>query len=185
MPVASVCCAVAAMGLLGVAEVPAAIVTYCLVSGSMLLVNKLTMEHVQLPAFVLLCQFGSAGAAVYMAKVFAGLVVDDFEWERTKKFLVYIFSFAVGTYANMRALGNVNVETIIVFRSCVPVAISILEFFFYQRALPNFRSATALLLIVFGALGYISDDAEFQVLAPLPGRSALPCFSYARASDIC
>lgn len=56
-----------------------------------------------------------------------------------------------------------NVETVIVFRSCTPMAVCMFEYFIYRRALPSRRSCAALLLITAGAVGYIATDREFQL----------------------
>jgi len=56
-----------------------------------------------------------------------------------------------------------NVETVIVFRSCTPMAVCLFEYYIYRRALPSRRSCAALLLITTGAVCYIATDREFQV----------------------
>ena len=43
--------------------------------------------------------------------------MDDFEWHRAKYFIIYVLSFTIGTYTNMKVLSIANVETVIVFRS--------------------------------------------------------------------
>jgi len=56
-----------------------------------------------------------------------------------------------------------NVETVIVFRSCTPIAVCFFEYLCYERALPSRRSCAALLLVTLGAVSYIANDREFQV----------------------
>jgi GDP-mannose transporter len=56
-----------------------------------------------------------------------------------------------------------NVETVIVFRSCTPMAVCMFEYFIYHRALPSRRSCAALLLITAGAICYIATDRDFQL----------------------
>jgi len=89
--------------------------------------------------------------------------VDDFAWDKVKFYLVYVLSFAVGTFANMKVLAMANVETVIVFRSCTPLAVSFFDYIFHNRAAPSARSCFALLLIFAGAMMYIATDKEFQV----------------------
>eukprot|EP00967_Tisochrysis_lutea_P092529 scaffold133472_cov40-Tisochrysis_lutea.AAC.2 len=62
-----------------------------------------------------------------------------------------------------QVLAMANVETVIVFRSCTPMAVAVFEYFCYDRALPTRRSCLALLLITAGAIAYILTDREFQV----------------------
>merc|ERR1711924_233021 len=75
---------------------------------------------------------------------------------------VYVVVFMMGIYANMRALETSNVETVIVARACTPLLVSALEYQFLGRALPNTRSVMSLLVIVLGALFYVSNDGSFQ-----------------------
>ena len=75
--------------------------------------------------------------------------------------MYYVFGFVLGIYANMRALASSNVETIIVFRTCVPLCVSILDWHFLGRELPSPRSSAALLLILLGTLGYVMTDKQF------------------------
>jgi len=60
-------------------------------------------------------------------------------------------------------LSMANVETVIVFRSCTPIAVSVFDYIFYNRAAPSIRSAFSLLLITAGAMAYILTDRDFQV----------------------
>ena len=143
-------------------EVATAVVFYCLCSGGMLLVNKLAVHHLPLPGLVTATQFTVCSVCVYGGKM-CGLRMDDFEWEKAKYFILYVLSFTIGTYTNMKVLSMANVETVIVFRSCSPLAVAFFDYHFYNRAMPNLRSCFSLLLITAGAICYILTDREFQV----------------------
>jgi len=145
------------------ASVATAVVFYCFCSGGMLIVNKLAVYHVPSPAIVTLCQFATASIFAYACKLLKILEMDDFEWAKAKYFLIYVVSFAIGTWTNMKVLSMANVETVIVFRSCTPLAVAFFEFCFYERSLPTARSWISLLLITLGAFAYILTDREFQV----------------------
>jgi hypothetical protein len=56
---------------------------------------------------------------------------------------------------NMKALSVSTIETVIVFRSCTPIAVSFVEYYFMNRELPNWRSAISLFGVAFGELFYI------------------------------
>ena len=64
--------------------------------------NKLAVHHLPLPGIVTTCQFSVASAFVYGGKMLGCLRMDDFEWDKAKYFLVYVLSFTVGTYTNMK-----------------------------------------------------------------------------------
>lgn len=59
------------------------------------------------------CQFLSCTVVVYAGKLGGCLVMDDFVWSKAKWFLVYVISFTIGTYTNMKVLSMANVETVI------------------------------------------------------------------------
>jgi GDP-mannose transporter len=61
----------------------------------------------------------------------------------------------------MQALSSSNVETVIVFRACSPIAVGIVEYLFMDRALPSMRSTASLLLVAVGAVAYCTLDSEF------------------------
>lgn len=75
--------------------------------------------------------------------------------------MLYIAAFTSGIYCNMRALQGSNIETVIVFRSCTPLAVSVLDWLFLDRELPSRRSLGALVLILLGAAGYVMTDKAF------------------------
>ena len=87
---------------------------YSLCSASMLLVNKVTVSLIPFPSFVTVSQLVVCAAFVSVLKVLRlpRWPVDDFEWAKVKPYLLYCCTFALGCYANMRALRGSNVETV-------------------------------------------------------------------------
>lgn len=91
------------------------------------------------------------------------LQVDAIEWSKVKPYLIYVASFSAGIYTNMKALESSNVDTVIVFRCCTPLVVSFLDYLFLNRELPNFRSLSALVVLLIGAVGYVSSDSAFKM----------------------
>ena len=141
-------------------SVAAVIVFYCFCSGGMLIINKLAVHHVAAPAFVTLVQFVASAAFVTVGWAMGSLSLDATRWSRLKHFIIYVFAFSAGTWANMRVLMIANVETVIVFRSCAPLCMSVMDYVFYNRAVPSRRSCFAMLLIVAGATMYTAIDRK-------------------------
>merc|ERR1719487_25829 len=110
-----------------------AIVGYSLCSSTLLLANKAALVYLPLPSVVSFIQIISSAVAVYGIKM-AGVKVDDFEASKLKAYAMYILAFVAAIYANMKALAHSNVETVIVFRSCTPIAVSLIEYLFMGRA---------------------------------------------------
>ena len=88
---------------------------------------------------------------------------DHFVWWKVRPYLVYVCMFVATIYANMRALQHSNVETIIVFRACCPLIVSILDWGFLGRQLPSCRSVLALVVLVGGCAGYVLTDKAFKL----------------------
>ena len=141
-------------------NVGAVVAFYCVCSGGMLVFNKLAVHHVGAPAFVTIVQFATTAAGVGVGRSLGWLELDALEWRKVRHFIVYICAFSGGTWANMKVLMSANVETVIVFRSCAPLCVSILDYIFYGRALPSRRSTLAMGLIVFGASLYVAADSR-------------------------
>lgn len=144
-------------------EVYLAVGTYSFCSASMLIINKLAVYHLPCPAFVTLVQF-SVTALIVGGSASCGLIpLDPYDWNKVRHYVLYVVMFSAGTWANMKVLMSANVETVIVFRACTPLVVSVTDWLFFRRALPSARSGTAMLLIVAGALNYVAHDRNFQV----------------------
>lgn len=140
-----------------------AMLAFSAVSSSLLLVNKMCLHHLPLPSYISLAQFITAAATAIMLMVGGCVPPDRFEWRKTKPYCIYVVMFVATIYCNMKALQHSNVETVIVFRSCCPIFVSLLDWAFLGRELPNARSVASLLLLVGGCAGYVLSDRSFSL----------------------
>ena len=138
------------------------IVGYSLCSSTLLLANKMAMEYLPFPAVVSFIQIIFAAFIVLLLK-FCGVKVDGLEWGKLKAYSLYIIAFVTAIYANMQALQHSNVETVIVFRACSPIAVSVVEWLFLGRELPSGRSAASLTMVAIGAVAYCMTDSQFNL----------------------
>ena len=144
------------------AEVIASILLYSACSGSLVLINKLTVHYLPFPSLVITfqliasCLFIAVGTATKMIEC------DPLKWEYILPYLAYTIAFSIGVYCNMKSLQSSNVETVIVFRALTPCLVSILDVMFLGREYPSNRSWAGLSLIALGAYGYALVDPEFQ-----------------------
>jgi hypothetical protein len=139
------------------------IIAYSFCSGGMLLINKLCMRYLPVASLNSELQFFFTFAVIMLLKNAGALDVDDFEWKLMKPYMLYVLIFATHIFASMRAVGQSNVETIIVFKSLAPLIICVLEYVFLGRALPSLKSTAALLGLIVGAVGYVQTDSAFQL----------------------
>uniref|UniRef100_A0A7S1UBW8 EamA domain-containing protein n=1 Tax=Phaeomonas parva TaxID=124430 RepID=A0A7S1UBW8_9STRA len=140
-----------------------AVLGYSACSGTMLVVNKVTMAFIPAPGAVVFIQLVAATLGVLGISAMAkdGSQKIEYSWKAQKAYLVYVFFFVISVYANMQALSHSNVDTVIVFRSCTPLAVAICDFVFMGRELPSMRSLGVLIALIFGAYYYALVDAEF------------------------
>jgi drug/metabolite transporter (DMT)-like permease len=143
-------------------QVGAAIGAYSLCSSTLLLANKAAMIYLPLPSVVSVIQIFSTTVFVLAIK-FCGIKVDDIEWVKVKPYLLYIGAFVAAIFANMKALSHSNVETVIVFRACSPLAVTIVEYLWMGRSWPSMRSSAALMVVACGAIVYCLTDSELAL----------------------
>lgn len=143
-------------------QIGLAILGYSLCSSTLLLANKMVIEYLPLPSVVSFIQIVSSAIAILVYKMLGG-TVDNIEWPKLKAYSLYIVAFVAAIYANMQALSHSNVETVIVFRACSPIAVTIVEYFLMDRAWPSSRSTFSLLVVAIGAVCYCTADSEFAL----------------------
>lgn len=137
-----------------------AIISYSLCSSTLLLANKMAMEYLPIPSVVSFIQILFSAVIILLYKALGG-PVDSLEWPKVKAYAMYIVAFVAAIYANMQALQHSNVETVIVFRACSPIAVTVVEYLLMDRAWPSLRSTLSLTVVATGALFYCVSDSQF------------------------
>ena len=105
------------------------------------------------------------GTAV-VVKAFAAMgkiECDALEKTKVQKFLPVALIFLSTIFTNMKSLQYANVETFMVFRFSTPLVVSIADYLFLGRKLPNARSWMCLFALLVGAFGYATTDSSFHV----------------------
>jgi len=144
-------------------DIVKAIIFYSACSSSLLLVNKMTIALIPLHSYVSCTQFAFASIAVILFNE-TGCIepIEYCDTPKVKAYCLYVLTFIVALYSNFRALDGSNIATIIVFRACTPLAVSVLDYVFLGRALPSTRSMISLAIIAVGAFGYVRSDTAFE-----------------------
>lgn len=120
------------------------------------------MEFLPSPAMVSLVQIIFASICVLGIQR-AGYDVDELSAEKMKSFMWYVLIFVLTIYANMQALQHSNVETVIVFRACSPIATSVVEYMFMGREWPTKRSTASMCACAAGAILYCLSDSQLAL----------------------
>ncbi|KAL3903391.1 MAG: hypothetical protein SGARI_005403 [Bacillariaceae sp.] len=129
-------------------EIILAIVAYSFCSGTLVLINKLTLHFLPFPSLVVSFQLAACIAIIYTIQCLGYIQVDKIQWEYVKPYALYIVFFSTGVYCNMRSLSTSNVETVIVFRALSPMCVAFLDALFLGREWPSTRSWGGLLTLV-------------------------------------
>lgn len=122
----------------------------------------MVIEYLPVPSVVSFIQIISSTVAILVYKMLGG-TVDSIEWPKLKAYSLYIVAFVAAIYANMQALAHSNVETVIVFRACSPIAVTVVEYLLMDRAWPSLRSSFSLIIVAIGAMFYCQSDSEFAL----------------------
>ena len=142
-----------------------AAIGYMACSALMLIGNKLAVHYMPAPSFVLWCQLFSSAAGVWVLGALGMIKVDALTRQKILSFGPVALVFTGTLFCNIKTLQYANVETFIVFRASTPIAVSIADWLFLGRELPNRTSTLSLLALAIGAYLYTVTDAGFQVKA--------------------
>lgn len=149
--------------------IAAAILLYTICSSSLLLINKIAIEKVSAPTFILWLQLTSSTIFVSVSSA-AGckaIQLNRLSLRQIWRFIPAAFGFLGVMYANIKVLQHANVETLVVFRCSTPLILSFLDFAFLERELPTLRSWISLMGILLGSVGYLLSQTVFQISALL------------------
>lgn len=140
------------------------IVTYSLCSGSLLLVNKVALMYIPSPPLVtalqcIFCVLAILGGSLF----FASPHLSPMTRPVVVSYAQYSVLFVLGIYSNMRALESSNVDTVIVFRSAVPLVVALGDWLWMGREAPSLRSLASMIIVVVGCAAFVAVDAEFSV----------------------
>ena len=136
---------------------------YSLCSGSLLLVNKVVMLYIPSPPLVTAVQCVFCILAVSIGSFAGMLELGPIPPAALRAYGLYAVLFVLGIYSNMKSLEGTNVDTVVVFRSAVPMLVAVGDWAWMGRERPSARSTIALVLVAAGCAAYVAVDAAFKV----------------------
>ena len=98
-------------------EVWFAVVYFALCSGTLLVINKVTIELVRAPIFILVCQLSFSAFAVRVGDGLGIVRSEPLELSKILAFAFVVLGFVACLFCNIKTLQYTNVETFITFRS--------------------------------------------------------------------
>ena len=135
---------------------------YMTTSALMLISNKLAIHRFPNPFTLLFVQLFTSWFVMFVLG-FLILDVTPCKLEFLKKFWPVPFAWLGVLFAGLKAVQYANVETFIVFRATTPIVLSLAEWVFLGRKLPNLRSSVCLAIMLFSSVGYTLTDSFFQI----------------------
>ena len=118
-------------------------------ASSLMVVNKLIVETLPLPSLVCLLQLiFTAGVALVYASG------DSFSWDVLRSFQLFVGLFTCTLYTSMKSLQYANLETVLCFRSCVPIVITLLECGVMGLPPPGGRANVCMALVLMATMLY-------------------------------
>mmetsp|Transcript_19791 Transcript_19791/g.64334 ORF Transcript_19791/g.64334 Transcript_19791/m.64334 type:complete len:320 (-) Transcript_19791:42-1001(-) len=140
----------------------AGILAYSLCSSTMLVINKLAVNHLPLPSVVSGVQLLFSVAVVLALAASDPSVMEPVRWSKVRPFLVYTACFAGGILSSIKALEATSVGAVVAARSCLPIVVAGLEWGFMGRSAPNLRSMGALAGVLLSAVVYAQSDTTLS-----------------------
>ena len=133
------------------------IATFCLSAASLLVVNKLCLQRLAAPAFLVGCQFA---ISALVARIVICRQFHTFEM----RWVPYILCFSAAIYANMQLLQRCGVAYAMVVRATLPIGVSLLEYSVLDREFPSIQTFTILGTVSLSAYGYANASTNFDIL---------------------
>ena len=135
-------------------------VAYFLVSSTMLLFNKACMVVLPAPCTVTFLQV--TGTTLLIAVAWCCSLVDIQAVTRAVlwQYVLYSVLFVLGINFTMRSLASTSVHTVLLFRSCSPLLVSLIDTLCLGREMPSRRSCASMLCIVLGATWFAASELQ-------------------------
>lgn len=144
--------------------VSTSIILYSICSGSLLLINKVVLTHIPSAPLVTAIQCAVCIASIGSGAYFFGRPsLGTLSRPVLEAYGLYSILFVLGIYSNMRALEVTNVDTVIVFRSTIPLLVSAADWALMGREAPSLRSLISMLIVVLGCALFVATDAAFHI----------------------
>ncbi|RZC65129.1 hypothetical protein C5167_008824 [Papaver somniferum] len=141
------------------------VIGYALCSSLLAVINKYAITQFNFPGLLTALQYLTSCLGVWILGKLGFLYHDPFTFETAKKFLPAATVFFLAIFTNTNLLRHANVDTFIVFRSLTPLLVALADTAFRKQPCPSKLTFVSLLVILGGAIGYVSTDSGFSLTA--------------------
>jgi GDP-mannose transporter len=137
-------------------KVLALVLMFCSMSSTLLIINKAAMVKFPYPNAILFLQLATSSLMAHGIEV-AGGERSSFTRRNLLLSLPVSISFFLGVSTSMNALRHINVDTMIVVKTCTPMLVAVAEWLFRDYDLPSSRTWVSLAAVV------VSTSAAFSM----------------------
>lgn len=141
----------------------AAVAFYCACSATMLISNKVAVVAFPFPNMLLCMQLAASAGVPWVLGKLGYLRVNSLERKKVRGFIKAVLVFFGTLFTSLMALRDLNVDTIIVVRSSLPLAVAMGDWLFMQRELPGLRTWFSLGMVLAGSVMYARAESKLRV----------------------
>ena len=132
-------------------------------AAALLVVNKLAVYEIPLPSSICTLQLAWTATFVFVLNRASIVEIRPAQLTTVLKYMPWVFAFVATMYTSMMTLYAADIETVIVFRCLSPIIISFLEWFWFDRELPEMQSWMAMGVMVGAAISYAWFDKVLRI----------------------
>jgi hypothetical protein len=141
------------------------VIGYALCSSLLAIINKYAVTKFGYPGLLTALQYLTSAGGVWSLGRLGFLSHDPFNLVTAKKFAPAALVFYLAIFTNTNLLVHANVDTFIVFRSLTPLLVAIADTVFRKQPCPSKFTFLSLVVILGGAVGYVTTDSAFSLTA--------------------
>uniref|UniRef100_A0A7S0KE96 Sugar phosphate transporter domain-containing protein n=1 Tax=Ostreococcus mediterraneus TaxID=1486918 RepID=A0A7S0KE96_9CHLO len=136
--------------------------TYSLLSSTLSVVNKYTLDTFSFPAFVLAVQLTSTAAVIYMGRVVRCVNLSLVSWEIVLGFIPLTMSFFALLASSLLLMTNSPFNVFLICKSLTPFFMSLSETLYFGTSWPTLQSFVAMVGMAIGSVLYTRYDVQLN-----------------------
>ena len=135
---------------------------YSLLSSTLSVVNKYTLDQFPFPAFVLAVQLTSSASVILLGSKVGFVNLSPVSWEILLGFVPLTISFFVLLASSLLLMANSPFNVFLICKSLTPFFMSLSETLYFRTHCPSLQSFIAMAGMAIGSVLYTRYDAHFS-----------------------
>ena len=135
---------------------------YSLLSSTLSVVNKYTLDKFPFPAFVLAVQLTSSASVIHLGSMVGFVNLSSVSWEILLGFVPLTISFFLLLGSSLLLMANSPFNVFLICKSLTPFFMSLSETLYFRTPCPSLQSFMAMAGMAIGSVLYTRYDAHFS-----------------------